>query len=57
VADDLTAEVTIQYPPTGETRTVMAGAVAGFTDEHGWVVVDAAGRRKAQQPTTPSKEI
>jgi hypothetical protein len=55
VADDPTAEVTIQYPHTLETRTVPAGSLPGFT-EYGWVVLDAAGRRKAQQPATPSKE-
>lgn len=52
VADeDLTAEVQIKYPATEEERTVPAGAVSGFTNS-GWVVLDAAGRRKAQQPTS-----
>ena len=60
MADDLTAEVTIKYPPTEEVRTVMAGAVSGFTN-HGWVVLDAAGRVNTRATTaantvTPSKE-
>jgi hypothetical protein len=32
---------------------VPRGALGGFTD-HGWVVLDAAGRKKAQQPASPS---
>lgn len=59
VADDPTADVHIYYPHTDpekeDIRTVPAGALGGFTNS-GWVVVDAAGRRKAQQPVTPSKE-
>ncbi len=43
MADDPTAEVTIKYPPTEEIRTVPAGSLGGFTN-HGWVVLDAAGR-------------
>jgi hypothetical protein len=60
VADeDLTAEVTIKYPPTEEERTVARGAVSGFTN-YGWVELDAAGRKKAHQPTsstTSAKEL
>lgn len=54
VADSPFDDVTIQYPPTEETRVVNRGAVGGFTNS-GWVVLDAAGRKKAQQPTA-SKE-
>lgn len=57
VADDPTAEVTIKYPPTEETRTVMAGAVSGFTN-HGWVVLDSTGRvnTRATSAANTSKE-
>jgi hypothetical protein len=57
VADeDLLELVTIQYPPTGETMERPRGSLLGFT-EYGWVVLDAAGRKKAVQPTTDSKGV
>jgi len=53
VADDPTADVTIRNEVTLEERTVPAGAVPFFVNpESGFVVIDAAGRKKAQQPTT-----
>jgi hypothetical protein len=46
--EELTSDVTIQYPPTGETRTVLRGALSGFVnDEQGWVVLDSRGRVSA----------
>lgn len=56
--EDLTAEVTIKYPPTEEERIVPRGAVSGFTNS-GWIELDAAGRKKAHQPAAPttSKEL
>lgn len=51
--EDLTELVNIKYEPTEETREVQRGALGGFTN-HGWVVLDAAGRKKASQPTTPT---
>lgn len=54
VADDLSELVPIKYEPTEEVREVPRGALRGFTD-HGWVVLDAAGRKKAHQPNHDSK--
>jgi hypothetical protein len=47
------ADVTIRYEPTGEERQIDETAVPFFPD---WVVLDAAGRRKANQPTTTEKK-
>ena len=56
MADDPTADVTIRNESTGEERTVPAGAVAFFTNpQSGFVVLDAAGRKKAAQPNTENK--
>lgn len=57
MADDPTADVTIRNEATLEERTVPAGAVQFFTNPQsgGWVVLDAAGRKKSSQPTTDSK--
>lgn len=58
MADDPTADVTIRNEATLEERTVPAGAVPFYTNpESGnWVVLDAAGRKKASQPATPGKD-
>ena len=57
MADDPTAEVTIRNEVTLEERTVPAGAVQFFTNS-GFVVLDAAGRKKATQPTANlTKEV
>jgi hypothetical protein len=46
--EELTEDVTIQYPPTQETRTVARGALGSFVnDEQGWVVLDSRGRVSA----------
>jgi hypothetical protein len=51
---DLTELVTIQYPPTLQTREVPRGAVSGFP---GWVVLDPAGPVTSKATsTTTSKE-
>lgn len=51
--EDLTAEVTIKYPPTEEEKTVPRGAVSGFTNS-GWVELDAASRKKSHQVAAPT---
>lgn len=56
MADNPFDDVTIRNEATLEERTVNAGAVPFFTNSGGWVVLDSAGRKKAQQPTTPGKE-
>jgi hypothetical protein len=55
------AEVTIRYEPTGEELTLDETSVPGFVrpENPGWVVLDAAGRKKANQPspaTTDKKD-
>lgn len=52
---DPTELVAIKYESTGEVREVPRGALPFFTNQ-GFVELDAAGRRKAQQTTTPVKE-
>lgn len=46
------ADVTIQKPTTLEERTVDETALPFFP---GWVVLDAAGRKKTHQPDSASK--
>lgn len=46
-------KVTIRHPFTREERTVRKGSVPFFVSQ-GFEVLDAAGRKKAQQPTTPN---
>lgn len=53
MAEDLTELVTIRYEATEEEKQVTRGSLSGFTD-YGWVVLDAAGRKKAQQPAAPT---
>jgi hypothetical protein len=50
------ADVTIRYEPTGEELTLDETSVPGFVrpENPGWVVLDAAGRKKAHQPATTS---
>lgn len=52
---DLIELVAVKYESTGEVREVPRGALPFFTNQ-GFVELDAAGRRKAQQTTTPVKE-
>ncbi len=57
MAEDLTEIVTIQYPPTDDTREVPRGALASFVnDKQGWVVLDAAGRVNSKATTNAKKE-
>lgn len=46
--------VTIRHRTTGAERTVAKSAVAYFATEYD--VLDKAGRKAANQPTTPQKE-
>lgn len=50
------ADVQLRHPETLEVRTVSEAAVP-FHANQGFVVLDAAGRVKAKQPTTTGKEI
>lgn len=52
---DLFDAVTVRHPETGETREVFRGSLAGFVNQ-GFEVLDAAGRKKAQQPTPASEK-
>lgn len=47
------ADVIIRYEPTGEERDIDETAVPFFP---GWVVLDAAGRKKPNQPATSTTE-
>ena len=45
--------VTVRHAVTGEERRVQKGSAPFFVNQ-GFEVLDAAGRKKAQQPATAS---
>ena len=51
-----TSPVTLKNEATGATWTTTRAAVRFFTTQPNVVVLDAAGRKKAHQPTTDVKE-
>jgi hypothetical protein len=47
--------VTVRHAVTGEERRVRKGAVLHFVNQ-GFEVLDAAGRKKAKQPTPAASD-